>query len=169
MIVENQLVIICNSPYQKEIKGSNKTYTTPIYHIFLEAAWNIGDEVMIIHPARCLFDSDGTPKPFKEKITRYDHLKVVIYKPDASVYFKGVDIKGGVAVTYYNCRKILGPIGTFTAFPELNSIMHKVCFRADFKPFSEIVSSRTPYDLTKKFTKSPTKIYLIFCHFVNTL
>ena len=40
--------------------------------------------------------------------------------------FPGTDIKGGIAVTHRDDSREVDPIGTFTKYPELNSILHKV-------------------------------------------
>ena len=149
----NTFVIIGNPPYQKDTKGDNKTYAAPIYHNFLTAAYDISDEVLMIHPARFLFNAGGTPKDFNKKMLADEHFKVVKYYANAAEVFDNVDIKGGVAITYRNANQNFGAVGTFTAFPELNSILHKVTTRADFQPLSKIIYSRTIYRLTDKVHK----------------
>ncbi|MBQ9442553.1 MAG: Eco57I restriction-modification methylase domain-containing protein, partial [Selenomonadaceae bacterium] len=148
------LVILGNPPYQKDIPkdSDNKTFAAPIYHKFLEKSWEIADKVIMIHPARCLFNAGATPKDFNKKLLQNEHLKVVDYEPDSSKIFPRADIKGGVAITYFDKEKNFGPIDTFTPFPELNSILHKVCIdNKNFQPFSEIISARTIYRLSEKF------------------
>ena len=147
----SDFIIVGNPPYQQDTKGDNKTYAAPIYHNFLLASYGISREVLMIHPARFLFNAGGTPKDFNKKMLNDEHLKVVKYYPDASEVFANVDIKGGVVITYRNADKNFGAIGTFTAFPELNSILHKVINRADFQPLSKITFGRTNYRLSKKF------------------
>ncbi|WP_198947513.1 hypothetical protein [Bifidobacterium vansinderenii] len=54
---------------------------------------------------------------------------------------------GGVVVTYRDDSQQIGPIGTFTPYPELNSIIRKVVNKK-FLPFDDIVVSRTAYRFT---------------------
>ncbi len=53
--------------------------------------------------------------------------------PDSNRLFPGLTdpIKGGIAVTYRDAERKLGPIGSFTKHPELNTILHKVAESAD--------------------------------------
>ena len=151
---KSSLVILGNPPYQKDIPkdSDNKTFAAPIYHKFLEKAWESGDKVIMIHPARCLFNAGATPKDFNKKLLSNPHIKVVDYEPDSSKYFPNTDIKGGVAVTLFDKEKNFGAIDTFTPFPELNSILHKVVVNNEnFSPLSEIVFGRMQYRLTEKF------------------
>ena len=68
------------------------------------------------------------------------------YKQNSSEVFVGTDIKGGVAITYYDVQKMLGPIGTFTHFKELNSILKKVENHYDFRSRMEIISTQSKID-----------------------
>ena len=53
------------------------------------------------------------------------HLKVLDYHQRSGDVFPNTDIKGGVAVTYWDSEKNFGTISIFTVFPELNSIVKK--------------------------------------------
>lgn len=117
--------VIGNPPYQTEGNG-NKTFAPPIYHEFMDAAYEVSDKVELITPARFLFNAGSTPKPWNQKMLNDEHFMVLRYEADASVVFPGTDIKGGVAVTYRDAGHVFGVIGTFTAFPKLNSILRKV-------------------------------------------
>lgn len=44
--------VIGNPPYQDETLGDNKEFAPPVYHKFLENAYDIGETVEMIHPAR---------------------------------------------------------------------------------------------------------------------
>lgn len=145
------VIVIGNPPYQADIKGDNKTYAAPVYHLFLESFWQACNRVMMIHPARCLFNPKAVTKNFNEKILSDEHLKVILYEPNSSKIFDNVDIRGGVAVTYRDANKIFGKIGVYILFPELQSIFKKVVVdNPNFYPLSEIMYSRTAYSLTKK-------------------
>ena len=144
--------VIGNPPYQDETSGDNKNYAPPVYNVLMEQAQKVGEKVALITPARFLFDAGGTPKDFNKKMLNDPHLKVLDYAPKADKYFKGVDIKGGVAITLRDATKNFGAIGTFIPFPELKSIHQKVCVdNENFQPFSKIIYSRSVYTLTEKF------------------
>lgn len=135
--------VIGNPPYQTEGNG-NKTFAPPIYHEFMDAAYEVSDKVELITPARFLFNAGSTSKPWNQKMLNDEHFKVLRYEADASVVFPGTDIKGGVAVTYRDAGHVFGAIGTFTAFSELNSILHKVQSMCDCG-LDSIVTNRGTY------------------------
>lgn len=142
--------VIGNPPYQDETLGNNKGYAPPVYHKFLESAYEIGETVEMIHPARFLFNAGSTPKQWNERMLQDPHLKVLYFEQDSSKVFSNTDIKGGVAITYYNKSENIGAIGTFTAHKELNEILKKVNGQDTFLSFSKIVITRTAYRLTNK-------------------
>jgi len=118
-------VVIGNPPYQEEAQGEG-TRDMPIYHQFMDAAYAVGTKVILITPARFLFNAGFTPKAWNEKMLADPHLTVPIYARDSSELFPGTKIRAGIAVTYYDESRVGTPIGTFTAYPELNTILHKV-------------------------------------------
>lgn len=115
--------VIGNPPYQDETLGDNKGYAPPVYHKFLESAYEIGETVEMIHPARFLFNAGSTPKQWNERMLKDPHLKVLYFEQDSSKVFNNTDIKGGVAITYHNKSENIGAIGTFTAYKELNEMI----------------------------------------------
>ena len=133
---------IGNPPYQDD--ESDQSYSKPLYNTFMDASYNIADKVEFITPARFLSDAGGTPKDWNEKMRNDTHLKVIDYQANASKVFPGTDIKGGVVVTYHDVTREYEPIGTFTQFPELNTIIKKV-HTDDFVSFSDIVKNRGVY------------------------
>ena len=86
--------VIGNPPYQGEQQGTSKT-TMPIYHLFMDAAFEVGDVVELIHPARFLFNAGRTPKEWNEKMLNDEHFKVIKYIRDGADVFANVEIKGG--------------------------------------------------------------------------
>lgn len=142
-------VVIGNPPYQEETIGDNKGYAPPIYHKFLDASYQIGNIVELIHPGRFLFNAGSTPKAWNKKMLSDSHLKVLYYEQDSSKVFSNTDIKGGVAVTYHDVSKEYEPIGVFTPFEELRSILNKICSGSDFKPFSDIIYAPENYKFTE--------------------
>ena len=117
-------VVIGNPPYQNEGIGLNAR-DEPIYHKFIDAARSIGDKTVLITPARFLFNAGQTPKCWNESILNNEHVKVVYYEQKSDKVFPNTDIKGGVAVTYFDENIKFKKIGTFTPFIELNSIYGK--------------------------------------------
>ena len=116
--------IIGNPPYQEE--NENNGRQSPIYNLFMEEAYRIGECVELITPARFLFDAGQTPKAWNEKMLNDTHLKVLSYESDASKVFPNTEIKGGVVVTLRDEHKNFGEIGIYTEYEELNGILHKV-------------------------------------------
>ena len=145
--------IIGNPPYQDEAIGENTTFAPPIYHKFLDAAYGVADKVELIHPARFLFNAGSTPKDWNRKMLNDRHLKVIDYKPKSADIFSNTDIKGGVAITYRDTKRIFGPIGTFTPFSELNSILHKVKSYPGFESICMIAVSSYSYHFTEALHK----------------
>ncbi len=118
-------VVIGNPPYQEEAQGEG-TRDTPVYHLFMDAAYEVGKKAVLITPARFLFNAGFTPKAWNEKMLADRHLTVPIYVRDSSELFPGTKIRAGIAVTYRDAERAGAPIETFTAYDELNSILHKV-------------------------------------------
>lgn len=144
-------ICIGNPPYQEEGTGEQEKYHPPIYNKFMDNAFELCNKVMLIHPARFLFRAGSTPKAWNEKMLADPHLKVIYYEQNSSEVFPNTDIKGGVAVTYHDVDKDYGAIDTFTAFAELNSILHKVVVKnPDFQPLSDIIYGRNIYRFTPK-------------------
>lgn len=141
--------IIGNPPYQDKNVGDQKTFNPSIYDDFIDVAYKLSAFVVMIHPARFLFNAGGTKKSWNKKMLNNPHLRVVYYEQNSNNVFNQTDIKGGLAITVYN-NKITGlPVGTFTPYPELNSILKNVINYGDFVSFSSIVVTRTAYRFTK--------------------
>jgi len=137
---------IGNPPYQEETE-SDSTRKPPVYNLFMEEAYKIADAVEMITPARFLFDAGYTPKVWNEKMLNDEHFKVGYYESDSSKIFQNTDIKGGVAITYRDSRRVFGSIGTFTKYDEVNTILKKV--RANTTEYmSEIIHSPLCFQLT---------------------
>lgn len=141
--------IIGNPPYQDDVGDSgNKTYATPIYNKFMDCSYEISDRVELIHPARFLFNAGSTPKQWNRDMLADPHLTVLFYEANSSRVFGNTEIKGGVAVTYYDKTKDYGAIGTFTAYSELNAVLKKVRPRMGKNSLSSIVVNSYSYHFT---------------------
>ena len=141
---------IGNPPYQDETLGDNKGFAPPVYHLFLDSAYSISSAVEMIHPARFLFNAGTTPKAWNKKMLSDPHVKVLMYEPDCTKLFSNTDIKGGVAVSYRDENREYGEIGTFTPYPELNSIMQRVRKHVGFVELSAIVITSYAYHFTER-------------------
>ena len=142
-------VVIGNPPYQEEAQGGG-TRDTPVYHLFMDAAYEVGKKAVLITPARFLFDAGFTPKAWNKKMLADPHLTVPYYESNSDELFPGTDIKGGIAVTYRDEDHKGEPIGTFTKYPELNTILRKVA-ESGSAPLEQIgITSSRSYRYTDK-------------------
>lgn len=141
--------VIGNPPYQNELAGDSNT-ATPTYNIFMDEVYKLADAVELITPARFLFNAGYTPKEWNNKMLNDEHFKVLSYSPDSTDVFQGVDIKGGVAITYHDNNKRFGAIHVFTCYPEVNSILHKVLDNESFSSLQSIIVTSFAYHYTKK-------------------
>ena len=142
LIMSNKLFnyVIGNPPYQEEFSSDgNKTYASPVYNIFMDAAGDVAERVELIHPARFLFNAGSTPKAWNKKMLADTHFKVLRYEEDATKVFPNTDIKGGVAITYRDSRKEFGAITVFTKFPELNAILKKATPNNDEESLMSVI------------------------------
>jgi hypothetical protein len=147
-------VVIGNPPYQEEAQGGG-TRDTPVYHLFMDAAYEIGKKVVLITPARFLFNAGFTPKAWNTKMLADPHLTVPHYVPNSDELFPGTIINGGIAVTYRDEDYDGEPIGTFTHFPELDTILHKVLESDTVSMESEITTSRSYRYTAKLYDDNP--------------
>lgn len=75
--------VIGNPPYQ-EVTESDSTRMPPVYDKFMDAAFKVGDNVVLITPARFLFDAGQTPKAWNKKMLEDPHLKVLYFNQNAT-------------------------------------------------------------------------------------
>jgi hypothetical protein len=144
-------VVIGNPPYQEEATGT-ATHAMPIYNLFMNAAFEVASKAVLITPARFLSNAGYTPKDWNARMLADPHLTVAHFEPDSNCLFPGLadPIKGGIAVTYRDSERQLGPIGSFTGHTELNTILHKVAEAGD-KPLATIgITSSRSFRYTAK-------------------
>lgn len=118
-------VVIGNPPYNSDSQGE-ATNQMPIYHLFMQAAYEMADKAILITPARFLFNAGYTPKAWNREMLSDPHLSVPFYVDNSDKLFPGTDIKGGVAVTYRDANHRGQPIGAFSKHAQLNAIVAKV-------------------------------------------
>ena len=135
---------IGNPPYQETV---DNTSDRAVYNYFMDAAYSVADKVELITPARFLFNAGKTPKQWNSKMLNDEHLKVLMYEQDDSKIFGNTDLKGGVAITYRDSSKILGPIKIYTSFEQLNSILQKVN-NLSVSSFSDLIYAPESYKFT---------------------
>jgi hypothetical protein len=117
--------IIGNPPYQDEYVGSNNQ-AKPVYNLFMDNAYKVGDVAELITPARFLTQAGATPKEWNKKMLSDNHFKILHYEEDSSNVFSGVDIKGGVVVSYHSWKDTYDPIEVFIKSDQLRAVFVKV-------------------------------------------
>lgn len=147
-------VVIGNPPYQQEAKGTS-TRGESIYDLFMDLSYKISPLVTLITPGRFLFNAGSTPKSWNKKILNDKHLKVIMYEQDSSVIFPRTDIKGGVVITLRDENRVIGPIGTFTVFNELNGILAKVEPSLSKNNLANIIFTQNKFNLDILNSKIP--------------
>lgn len=144
--------VVSNIPYNEDADASGDTnFEKPVYDKYMDACKDIGEGVDLVHPARFLFNAGATPKKWNEKMLNDEHFKVFEYEPDSSKYFLNTDIKGGIAVTYYDRRKNFQPIKTFIPFSELKSIVKKTEPIKEKDSLSFILFNQIRYNLDQLY------------------
>lgn len=142
-------IAVGNPPYQEE--GFNNGRKLPIYDSFMDISYAISKQVVLITPARFLFEAGQTAKDWNRKMLNDEHFRVMMYEPDASTIFSNAEIKGGVAISMRNSKKKCGKIGVFTAYLELNSILKKASTAEEGKAkLDSIISSQGIYRFSDK-------------------
>lgn len=138
--------VIGNPPYQEEMEA---TSDKPVYNYFMDAVYEIADKVELITPARFLFNAGKTPKAWNEKMLADEHFKILYYESESVKIFPNTDIKGGIAISYYDKTKKFKPINNFITNDILRSILDKI-LNMPFSSFSDIIFAPESYKLSKK-------------------
>ncbi len=141
---------IGNPPYQDETLGDNKGYAPPVYNKFLDAAYEVANSTIMIHPARFLFNAGSTPKTWNDKMLNDPHVQILFYESDSSKVFSNTQIQGGLVISCRDGKKEYGAIEVFTPYPLLNTILHKVKSHSKFSSLSDIAISSYAYHFTEK-------------------
>lgn len=147
--------VIGNPPYQDETIGDNATYAPPVYHLFINSAYEVGEKVELITPARFLFNAGSTPKAWNKQMLEDEHLKILHYEQKSDKIFSNTDIKGGVCISYHDKTKNFGAIQTFTPYSELNSIFRKVISTNDFETIMPYVFIQIRFNLEELYKNFP--------------
>ena len=134
--------IIGNPPYQMTVEGNGRA--KPVYHLFIDLASQLSQRVSLITPARYLFNAGFTPTEWNNKMLNDVHFRVVAYKANSTEIFPTVGIAGGVAIMFRDAKQNFGKIGTFKAYPELDTIADKVGARQE-QSLVEIIYAESSY------------------------
>lgn len=145
-------VVVGNPPYQTEQQA---TSDDPIFHLIIDASYEVATKAVLISPARFLFNAGKTPKQWNQKMLSDPHLKVAAYAPKSGDLFPGIDLKGGLAITIHDKEQEFGAIKTFTAFPELNDILHKVLGKKGFVGIDTLIYQQNKFNLKKLYEVHP--------------
>ena len=147
--------VIGNPPYQDETTGDNATFAPPVYDKFLAESYKISDCVMMIHPARFLFNAGRTPKKWNEQMLNDPHFKVLHYEPLSNKVFANTEIKGGIVISYRNKMIDFGSIEVFTPYPELNEIMYKAAPKKENQSLTVAIYNQNKFNLDKLYEDYP--------------
>ena len=141
--------VVGNPPYQEEGESTRKA---PIYHLFYDAAMTIAPRVTFITPGRFLFKAGQTPNEWMNKMLGDNHFKVTKYFQRSTDVFDTVSIKGGIAIGYRDETQEIGPVGFFSEFEELCTIIKRVKGHKKFVrgEFANLVSSQGIYRFSDK-------------------
>lgn len=146
--------VIGNPPYQVDPELGS-TRSLPIYNEFMDQSYELADKVILVTPARFLFDSGQTSSNWNRKMLNDEHLKVAVYEPDSKKVFSGVEIKGGVTVTYRDTNKDFGAIKMFIPNPLLRSIVDKAGAKCDADSLTGISGTQCNYNFDELYDKHP--------------
>lgn len=146
--------VVGNPPYQEKTGNSRDN---PIYPYFMNESFGLADLVCLISPARFLFDAGQTSKEWNKKMLEDKHLKVLFFEKKSGDIFPNTDIKGGVAITFRNANEIIGPIGRFSAFEEMDSVLERV-LKYDFEPISNIIFSNSSYKFSDELYRANPRL-----------
>ncbi|MFU0557706.1 Eco57I restriction-modification methylase domain-containing protein [Gardnerella swidsinskii] len=145
--------IVGNPPYQASAQGTSSS-DDPIYHMFLEISHHIGKIVILITPARFLFNAGKTPSEWNKKMLNDTHLRVPFFENDSTKIFKDILIPGGIAITYRDSRVEFGKIGKFVSYPKLNIIRNKV-WEKEHDSIRSIIYSQNRFNLDLLYRDYP--------------
>ena len=144
-------LLLGTPPYQVSSDGYNRQ--EPIYQYFYDLAERISKKYCIISPARFLFNAGLTPELWNLKMLNNAHLKVQYYNPNSKEVFPNTDIKGGVAIIYYDENKNFGAIKKFIPDANLRIIISKVNPGSENNLSSIMLGGRSDLKFNEEFLK----------------
>lgn len=145
-------VIVGNPPYQDRREG---TSDNPIYHLFMDMAYQLSEKVVLVTPGRFLFNAGKTPIQWNKKMLDDKHLKVQSYFSKSSDAFPEVNLMGGITITLRDKRQKFDKIGVFSSFQELNTILQKVINDPDFVSIDSNIYTQNKFNLETLYKDYP--------------
>lgn len=145
-------VIVGNPPYQDRREG---TSDNPIYHLFMDLAYQLSEKVVLVTPGRFLFNAGKTPSQWNKKMLDDQHLKVKSYFNKSSDAFPEVQLPGGIAITLRDKKQKFDKIGVFSKFEELNTVLQKVTKGTNFKSIESEIFTQNKFDLETLYKDFP--------------
>lgn len=145
-------VIVGNPPYQDRREG---TSDNPIYHLFMDMAYQLSEKVVLVTPGRFLFNAGKTPIQWNKKMLDDKHLKVQSYFSRSSDAFPEVNLMGGITITLRDKKQKFDKIGVFSSFQELNTILQKVIQDSDFESIDSNIYTQNKFDLETLYKDYP--------------
>lgn len=91
----NFTFVIGTPPYEDKSRQGDNMFAPPVYHLFMNLAFNIASKVLLVTPAHFLHNRGATPKEWNEKMTNDPHFKVLRHVQKSTLFFPETDIKGG--------------------------------------------------------------------------
>lgn len=143
--------VIGNPPYQEMVSEGNNQ-SKPVYNDFMDAAYSVADKTELITPARFLSKAGATPKQWNEKMLSSHQFKIFKFYEQSTDVFQGVDIKGGVVISYFNHDADYSPIDVFIKDETMRTIFEKVKTYLS-KNLGELVHSPDSYRFTDTLFK----------------
>ena len=134
--------IIGNPPYQEEVENNGRA--NPIYNLFMDATYEISDRVLLITPARFLFNAGQTPKAWNRKMLTDRHFTVIKYEQNSKNVFPSAELTGGVCISYRDTSRDFGAIEEYTQYKELNSALIKIKSLHE-DSFANLIVGAVPY------------------------
>jgi hypothetical protein len=146
-------VVVGNPPYQDRREG---TSDNPIYHLFMDMAYQLSEKVVLVTPGRFLFNAGKTPSQWNRKMLDDKHLKVQSYFSKSSDAFPEVNLMGGITITLRDKEQNFEKIGVFSKFKEINSILLNVIKATDFESIDSKIHTQNKFDLESLYKDYPT-------------
>ena len=98
--------VVGNPPYNENFNiGGNKRYARPLYHHFINLSIKVGEQSLLVAPARFLFNAGSTPKEWNHHMLEDPCLTVLDYYPNSMKVFPQIDIKSGISILSYDNDK----------------------------------------------------------------
>lgn len=145
-------VIVGNPPYQDRREG---TSDNPIYHFFMDLAYQLSEKAVLVTPGRFLFNAGKTPNQWNRKMLDDKHLKVQSYFSKSSDAFPEVNLMGGITITLRDKKQSFEKIGVFSKFKEINSILQNVIKVKDFESIDSKIYTQNKFDLESLYKDYP--------------